>query len=92
MNTTKIASIAAAACLMSSQNMAQQSGGQENLKRHCTADYLEHCSQFSPGGPELQACFREKFKILSHNCSIAITAYQQEQDGMSAIKKISAAR
>lgn len=92
MNTLKIASVAAALCLVPAMSMAQQSVSQDNLKRYCTGDYLEHCGQFAPGGPEVQACFREKAKLLSPNCSIAITAYQKEQNEAGTIRKVSVTR
>ncbi|GJE62187.1 hypothetical protein [Methylobacterium trifolii] len=92
MSTVKIASVALALCMTPALSFAQQSVGQENLKRYCTGDYLEHCSEFAPGGPEVQACFREKAKLLSPNCSTAIVAYQQEQGGSAGIRKVSAAR
>ena len=92
MSAMKIASIAVALSLMPTLGIAQQSMSQETLKRYCTGDYLEHCGQFAPGGPEVQACFREKAKLLSPNCSIAITAYQQEQNALGGIRKISATR
>lgn len=92
MSTIKIASVAVALCLAPAASFAQQSVTQETLKRYCTGDYLEHCGQFSPGSLEVQSCFREKAKLLSQNCSAAITVYQQEQDGMSGIKKVNTTR
>lgn len=92
MNTIKLASITAALCLTPVLSFAQQSTNQETLKRYCTGDYLEHCGEFAPGAPEVEACFREKAKLLSPNCSAAITAYQQEQGGIGKIRKVNATR
>lgn len=38
--------------------LGQQSLVREALKQSRTGDYLAHCSQFSPGGPEVEVCFR----------------------------------
>lgn len=38
--------------------LGQQSPVREALKQSRTGDYLAHCSQFSPGGPEVEVCFR----------------------------------
>lgn len=92
MNTLKIASLAVALCLAPTLSFAQQSATQENLKRYCTGDYMEHCGQFAPGGLEVQACFREKAKLLSPNCSTAILIYQQEQDGLGSVRKVNTTR
>lgn len=78
-----------ATCVVPAAAFAQHSGVHEGLKQNCTGDYLEHCSSLPPGGPEVEACFREKFKKLSPGCSSAIAAYQQEQ---KILKKISASR
>lgn len=92
MSKMKIVSIAMALSLTPTLSLAQQSVSQEILKRYCTGDYLEHCGQFAPGGPEVETCFREKAKSLSPNCSTAITAYRQEQKGVGGIRKVSATR
>lgn len=47
------------------------------LKRHCTGDYLSLCSEHSPGGPEVQACFKKNKARLSRDCSAAITVFQK---------------
>ena len=51
----------------------------EVLKRSCTGDYLEHCGDHAPGGPEVEACFRENMKKLTPACAAAITAFKREQ-------------
>ena len=89
MNTIKIAFIAVALSLIPVPGFAQQSASQEVLKRSCTADYLEHCSEFAPGGSEVEMCFKEKASRLSPGCSSAILAYKQEQ---KMIKQVSAGR
>lgn len=58
---------------------ADPSAIREVLKRSCTGDYLEHCGDHAPGGPEVEACFRENIKKLTPACASAITAYKREQ-------------
>ena len=58
---------------------AQQSPGRDALKRACTGDYMQHCSDYTPGGPEVEACFKANLKKLTPACSAAITAFKQEQ-------------
>ena len=69
--------------------LAQQSPTREALKQSCTGDYLAHCSQFPPGGPEVEACFRVKLKQLSLGYSAAISAYKRDQKSM---RRVSVAR
>lgn len=68
---------------------AESSPAREALKRSCTGDYMELCSEFAPGGPEVEACFRANMKKLSPDCSSAITAYKKEQ---KATRRVSEAR
>jgi hypothetical protein len=89
MRTMKIASLAAALGLIPVAGLAQQPINQETFKRHCTGDYLEHCGEFAPGGPEVEACFRGKIKKLSPNCSAAIMSHQREQ---APVRKVNAVR
>lgn len=51
----------------------------ELLKLSCTGDYLEHCSMHAPGGPEVEACFRENIKKLTPPCAQAIKAYKRQK-------------
>lgn len=51
----------------------------ELLKLSCTGDYLEHCSMHPPGGPEVEACFRQNLRKLSPDCARAIRTYQREK-------------
>lgn len=92
MSMPKVVSLTAVLCLASGVVLAQPQVSQENLKRYCVGDYLEHCSQFSPEGLEVQACFREKAGLLTPNCSMAIAAYQEEQKASAPVRKVSAAR
>ncbi len=69
--------------------LAQQSPAREALKRACTGDYMELCSEHAPGGPEVEACFKANLKKLTPACSAAITAYKQEQ---RAPRRVSEAR
>ena len=89
MSTMKLIIVASVLSLTPGLSLAQQTNSQEVLKRYCTGDYLEHCSEFVPGGPEIEACFARKTKDLSPNCSAAIGAYQQERN---VIKKVSVTR
>lgn len=90
--TTKAVCLAALLALTSSASLADQPASREALKRFCTGDYFDHCGQFAPDGPEVQACFREKRALLTPNCSLAITAYQQEQKPAASIRTTSATR
>ncbi|MGU3545652.1 hypothetical protein [Methylobacterium sp. A52T] len=92
MRISKIACLTAVLGLVSDMAFAQPQASQENLKRHCIGDYLEHCGQFSPDGGEVQACFRERAGLLTPNCSMAIAAYQEEQKAANPIRKVRAAR
>ena len=58
---------------------AQPTPMRELLKLSCTGDYLEHCSMHAPGGPEVEACFRQNIRKLSRPCAQAITAYQRDK-------------
>ena len=66
-------------CLAPAAALAQQSPARDALKRACTGDYMELCSEHAPGGPEVEACFKANMKKLSPACSAAIAAYKQEQ-------------
>ncbi|MDP4021352.1 hypothetical protein Q8W71_01845 [Methylobacterium sp. NEAU 140] len=79
MTQTKAAVLALGLCLVPAAAFAEQSPAREALKRYCTADYMDHCSAYPPGGPEVEACFRANLKKLSPNCAGAINAYKQEQ-------------
>ena len=59
--------------------LAQTNPLRELLKLNCTGDYLEHCSMHAPGGPEVEACFRQNNRKLSRPCAQAITAYQRDK-------------
>lgn len=59
--------------------LAEPSPAREALKRFCTSDYMEHCSEHPPGGPEVEACFRANLKKLSPGCAGAITAFKRER-------------
>lgn len=69
--------------------LAESSPAREALKRYCTGDYMEHCSEHQPNTPELEACFRTNMKLLTPGCSSAITAYKREQ---KTTKHVSEAR
>lgn len=69
--------------------LAEQSPARDALKQHCTGDYMDYCSAYAPGGPEVEACFKANLKNLSAGCSAAITAYKKEQ---RATKRVSEAR
>lgn len=79
MSPTRTVALVLGLCALPAAALAQQSPGREALKRACTGDYLEHCSEFPAGGPEVEACFRAKLKQLSAPCASAIAAYRQEQ-------------
>jgi hypothetical protein len=86
---TKAAVLALAIGVAPAAALAQQSPARDALKRSCTGDYMELCSAYAPGGPEVEACFRANMKNLSADCATAITAYKKEQ---RATKRMSEAR
>lgn len=65
--------------LLPSAASAQSASMRDLLKLSCTGDYLEHCSMHAPGGPEVEACFRQNIRKLSRPCAEAIHAYQREK-------------
>lgn len=67
------------AILLPSGALAQATPIRELLKLSCTGDYLEHCSMHPPGGPEVEACFRENIRKLSPDCAQAIRTYQRQK-------------
>lgn len=79
MTSTKTALLAIGLCLGPAAAFAEQSPAREALKQYCTGDYMDFCSAYAPGGPEVEACFKANLKKLSPNCSAAITAYKKEQ-------------
>ncbi|GAN52204.1 hypothetical protein ME121_6324 [Methylobacterium sp. ME121] len=89
MTSTKTALLAIGLCLGPAAAFAEQSPAREALKQYCTGDYMDFCSAYAPGGPEVEACFKANLKKLSPNCSAAITAYKKEQ---RATKRVSEAR
>lgn len=89
MTSTKTALLALTLCLAPASAFAEQSPAREALKRSCTGDYMDHCSAFASGGPEVEACFRANLKKLSPGCAAAILAYKKEQ---TATKRVSEAR
>ena len=75
MSTSKVVSLTAILSFVSGSVLAQPQASQENLKRYCVGDYLEHCGQFSPDGREVQACCRQKAVGLMPSCLMAIAVY-----------------
>ena len=67
------------ALLVSGTAVAEPTPIRELLKLSCTGDYLEHCSMHPPGGPEVEACFRQNLRKLSPDCARAIQAYQRQK-------------
>lgn len=89
MSPSKSILFALGLCLVPVAALAQQSPAREALKQACMGDYLEHCSEHAPGGPEVEACFQMNLKRMSLACSGAIAAYKQEQ---KATQRVSAIR
>ncbi|GJD35621.1 hypothetical protein [Methylobacterium aerolatum] len=83
----KAAVLALALGLVPAAALAEQSPAREALKRACTGDYMEHCSAYAPGGPEVEACFRANMKNLSSDCASAITAYKKEQKATQRVSE-----
>ena len=65
--------------LLPAAAIAQPASMRDLLKLNCTGDYLEHCSMHAPGGPEVEACFRQNIRKLSRPCAQAIHSYQREK-------------
>lgn len=89
MSKTLAALLALAIGAAPAATLAESSPARDALKRACTGDYMELCSAYSPGGPEVEACFRTNMKKLSADCATAITAYKREQ---KATRRVSEAR
>ncbi|WP_375410933.1 hypothetical protein [uncultured Methylobacterium sp.] len=88
MASTRSAFLVIGLCLVPAVANAQQSPARDALKRSCTGDYMEYCSEFAPGGPEVEACFRANLKKLSPHCASAITAYKQEQKATKRVSEV----
>lgn len=88
MASTKSAFLIIGLCLAPAIALAEQSPAREALKRSCTGDYMEHCSEFTPGGPEVEACFRANLKKLSPKCASAITEFKQEQRATKRVSEV----
>ena len=54
-------------------------GHKEALKRYCTGDYLNLCSQFEQGSPALNTCFRRNMAKLAPACRTAIRGYTRRK-------------
>ena len=63
---------------LSIPGLAQSPPDKSALQDNCTGDYLRLCGQFSPDGPEVEQCFKDKAKELSPDCSAAIAAYTKK--------------
>ncbi|MGH1573581.1 hypothetical protein ACRAWG_26670 [Methylobacterium sp. P31] len=61
----KTAFLAIGLCLGPAAAFAEQSPAREALKQYCTGDYMDYCSAYAPGGPEVEACFKANLKKLS---------------------------
>lgn len=89
MSKTLAALLALALGAAPAVSLAESSPARDALKRACTGDYMELCSAYAPGGPEVEACFRANMKKLSAECAMAITAYKREQ---KVTRRVSEAR
>lgn len=88
MSPIRAAALALGLCALPGAGLAQQSPAREALKRACMGDYLEHCGEHPPGGPEVEACFRTNFRKLTPGCAAAITAYKQEQRATRRLSEV----
>jgi hypothetical protein len=79
MSKLRLALLVLPAVLVPAAASAQSTPLRELLKLSCTGDYLEHCSMHPPGGPEVEACFRQNLRKLSPDCARAIRTYQREK-------------
>ena len=88
MTSTKAVLLTIGLCLGPVAARAEQSPAREALKQHCTGDYMDYCSAYAPGGPEVEACFKANMKNLSPGCSAAITAYKQEKRATKRVSEV----
>jgi hypothetical protein len=75
----RFALVVLAALIVPGGAKAEPTPIRELLKLSCTGDYLEHCSMHAPGGPEVEACFKQNFRQLSPPCAKAIGAYMRQK-------------
>ncbi|MDB5648393.1 MAG: hypothetical protein JWQ05_4062 [Methylobacterium sp.] len=79
MSNIRFALLALGAALVPMAATAEPTPIRELLKLSCTGDYLEHCSMHAPGGPEVEACFRQNLRKLSPACAQAINTYHRQK-------------
>lgn len=67
--------LGAALALVATPVLAMTPQEDAALRQSCSGDYFRLCSNFDPGSPQVQECFRTHAKELSPACSSAIGAY-----------------
>ena len=79
MNFSRVLTLGVALSLfLTGPAWAQSPPDKSALQENCTGDYLRLCGQFSPDGPEVEQCFKDRAKELSPECSAAIAAYTKK--------------
>lgn len=67
--------VVAAGALLAGPAFAQNPQEEAMLRQACTGDYMRLCSQYEPGSPGLDQCFKAKMNDLTQQCRGAIQAY-----------------
>ena len=72
---------ALAATFLAAPASAQNAKEEAMLRQNCTGDYMRLCSQYEPGSPGLDGCFKAKMAELSPQCRGAIQTYTKANPG-----------
>lgn len=82
MNALKTFALGTALALgLAGPALAQNPQEEAVLRQSCTGDYMRLCSQFDPGSPEVEQCFKSRMKDLTPQCQTAITAFNKANPG-----------
>ena len=79
MRTVTLLGVGAVVAFSTAALAERADGHKEALKRYCTGDYLNLCSQFDQGSPALNACFRRNMAKLTPECRTAIQSYTRRK-------------
>lgn len=77
----KIVTLAVLAGLAAVPALAQNAKEEAALRQSCSGDYMRHCSQYDPGSPGVEQCFKAKMNDLTPQCRSAIAAFQKANPG-----------
>lgn len=73
----KTITLAALAALLAGPALAQNAQEEAMLRQNCTGDYMRLCSQYDPGTPQVEQCFKAKMNDLTPQCRTAIASFQK---------------